>query len=416
MKRILTLCLVAVLALSLCACGSNPYEKYEYINKMLDEGNYEGAILAIYQLAANQNTGGNGGSENQEKPTEEEIKMLDQYQSIYNCLESYNGNGGYADVTDKETGEFYSGQKALQFCYEKLAQLGGIDKWADSDYVKDDWNYQMIKNWDRQVYLDGFAVVENVILEINSTKKDNLGNVSNNSVSYWTYNADGTISYASRENGITPFTHTDYNAGWREYDAQGRLVKKRSGWSLDSINAIVTYTYDAAGNLTKEHVKTNSGEQEYTYHYQNGRLAKIAWQEGERYDYTIEYFYDAAGNLIKEEWTEFFVPYNSGIRQAYEKKIMEYVYANGKRVSGTYTMQALVMNYEGREQPVASESIDQYTYTCDEQGRVLTATVIPGDTVGKYGEDKGKVISKAGYESKTYEYVYGNYYIYTPAS
>jgi YD repeat-containing protein len=255
-----------------------------------------------------------------------------------------------------------------------------------------------------------------VILEINSTQKDNLGNVSNNSVSSWRYNADGTISYASRENGITPFTHTDYNYGWREYDAQGRLVKKRSGWSLDRIDAIVTYTYDTAGNLTKEHVKTNSGEQEYTYSYANGRLAKIAWQKGDRSDYTIEYFYDAAGNLVKEEWTQFFIPYNSGVRQEYEKKIMEYVYANGKRVSGTYTMQALVLNYEGLEQPIDVESVDQYTYTCDEQGRVLTVTVIPGNTVDMYGEGKGEVVGTPGYESKTYEYTYGNYYIYTPAN
>lgn len=416
MKKMLALLLVAVLALSLCACGSNdnPYEKYANIFNMLEAGDYQGAISAIYML---QLSGGGNllvtGSGNKETPTEEEEAMLELYYEIEQYLSDLV-DGTYFDLRDPETGEYYRGQTALKFCYEKLPELSGVEKWADTDYVKDHGNYSEIETWDCQALLNGIQVVENVILAINSTTKDNLGNVSNNAVTSWDYNADGTVSRIDGENKAKPITaYTGQYYSWLEYDAQGRLVKKTSGWSQNGISAITTYTYDDAGNIKKEQVKTNTNETVYEYSYKDGRLAKIKWDESFANRYTIEYGYDAAGNVIKEVKTREYNGY-----EGWEKAnvtIMEYTYAEGVLTAGTYTHQAWNNFWEDGTR-LASQSEDQYTYTCDEQGRVLTATVIPGNTVDMYGEGKGEVVGTPGYESKTYEYTYGNYYIYTPAN
>lgn len=424
MKKIICALLALVLVLTgvvgWLAFRKNPYEKYAGLFRALEEGDYSAAIsyIAMLQLqgGANIQPGGNENGDSG-KPTDEERKLLDKYFMIYNyltkCLDS-----GLTYVIEDDNGQNISGQEALQYCYETLPKLSAIDKWANSDYVN---QYSEVESWDWEALLQNFTVIENVPLSIQCTVKDNLGNISTQSVTEWKYNANGTVSEIKGENEAKPIAHAKHSCVWPEYDAQGRVVKKTAGWSKNDISAIITYTYDAAGNIVTEHVKTNTDETEYTYTYENGRLAKIFWLNEYNNRYTIEYSYDASGKLVKEVKT--CLRYISYIAEWAKNSvtIMDYAYTDGVLTAGTYTEQGWYSNtmmadwQERLYEYVAAERIDQYTYTCDDQGRVLTETVIPGNAVDTYGEGTGEILSKAKYESKTYEHIYGTYYIYTPA-
>lgn len=69
MKKWIAMLLAAILCLSLCACGSSKYEKYDTIIDALEQKDYEGAIEEIYKLYLAEN-GGEAGGDDQD-PTDE---------------------------------------------------------------------------------------------------------------------------------------------------------------------------------------------------------------------------------------------------------------------------------------------------------------------------------------------------------
>jgi hypothetical protein len=80
MKRIAVLLLVAVLCLSLCACGSSKelekYKKYETLIDHLENGDYTSAHLEIDELSQSENQiQGESGSQESQKITTVEITM-----------------------------------------------------------------------------------------------------------------------------------------------------------------------------------------------------------------------------------------------------------------------------------------------------------------------------------------------------
>lgn len=419
---LLVLVLLLIGAVGWLAFRKNPYEKYANIFQLLEAGDYAAAVSQITMLQLQGGTHGQQGGENGDsaEPAEEEKKLLDKYYHIYNFL-MWDQSSGMIYVLEDDNGSYVSGQEALKYCYETLLDMSVIDKWANSDYVK---IYSGIESLDRQALLRNFTVVENVPISIQCTTKDNLENVNTQTVTEWKYSADGVVSEIEGENKAKPICHAEYSHVWLEYDAQGRLVKKTAGWSKNNITAIITYTYDDAGNIIREQEKTNTGEMEYTYTYENGRLSRIKrTDEDGDYRYTLEYTYDASGSLVKEEKIhEVYVEYAEDWATT-SMQIMEYTYTDGLLSAGTYTEQDWTWGTHMADwktqvyEYMASERIDKYTYTLDDQGRVLTAALIPGDTVkGAEGyEIQGEVIETPDYESKTYLYFYGNYYFYSPA-
>lgn len=378
MKKLMVFLLALAMVFPLCACGRNPYAKYEKLFQMLENGNFDGAISVIEQMKDNPDAGQSSGNKPSGMPTDEEMKRIMQYNSICDFLQGGEENMGYG-VYVQETDRTLYDQDALRFCYETLNELEAVDKWIGTAHA-----YQ--GGLSRQELLAGFTMVKDVLLTIESTGKDQMGNTFKNEPGSWDYYENGLIR---RREDNHPIRHL-YADSYYEwiYDENGRLLKKeyRSG---DVLNSLITYFYDAEGKITKEVFKSNSGETEYLYTYdEKGQLAKIVWDGLYMEDTYIQYTYDDAGRLLQE-----YKCFDLG-----EYSAMDYIYdAQGKLVSATYSSNGYGKWTE-----------DQYEYTCDEKGRVLTCKI----TFGETKNDAGEVIGKPEAVYVIHTYVYGNYYFY----
>lgn len=426
MKKWIALLLVLVMALSLTACGEK--ERYPEIADLLDAGDYEGAVQKIVELyQASQNGGSQAtqtpGGTQPAVPTEEERNQLYEYRTILRNLNSYLEDGSIS-VYDDETQISYDGTWALEYYYNKLQNLTAVDKWAGTDYVANNISNADEVSWDRQAVLAAFTILKDIKLKTTVSSKDNMGNQNDPStIGRWYYDTNGVLTemYDGRyEDIVTAWTNS--SRCYFTYDDSGRITQKRYG-SADRVDMLVTYTYDDGANTVTEHVKTNSNERDYIYTYDNaGLLTQVEWNNGENNRYVITYTYDA-GRLVREEKINYY--YSSGYELEYKNQtwIMEYAYnAAGVLTAGTYTEEdwSIDSEYQGNGQYTYTEymyrqKIDQYTYTCDAQGRVVKETIIPGNEVGTYGDDTGEIYSKPSYQSKDYETIYGDYYIYAPA-
>ncbi len=419
MKKILSIALVLLLVLSLAGCGSNPYEKYEYINKMLDEGDYEGAVQAIYELyRQSQATAGTGGDPNGDptdvpniptttekpQPNDDELTLLNEYRNIVRSLTDYEtGTSTSFYYYNGETS--YNGSAALAYVYGRLQELSSIDHWLEAGILEDRWN-DTTTNPDRQAVLNKFTLVEDVLLDIQQETLDNMGNTSKQHILYNRYNTDGQLIYTKNMHLITFAGMNSYYTP--EYDASGRIIKCTFG-SSGNISAILTYTYDNAGKITKLVRKTNSGEIEYVYTYNaGGQVETIVWDYN--FPSELHYEYDAQGRVSKETFTQLHDsdrPYN-----IYHQSCVEYTYnAAGVLTNIVYSIPYYGYNYSDETAIMTSNMQDQYTLVCDAQGRVTQATVIPGDRIS-VREDAGAVLDSPNYQKATYTVNYGTYYLY----
>ena len=423
MKKILAIALVLVMILTLCACGSNPYAKYEYINKMLDEGDYEGAIYAIMELyQANQPTPDPNVPTTTEppKPTEEERQALRTYINDVNALMNYLEDG-YINIYRNEVD--YRDNAALAYIYKELQELSIIDKWVGTEYTTTD-NYfgsdALEINWNRQEVLDAFQIVKDVALTIDCTDTDNMGNVSeHDNITEWNYDAAGVLLELYGESHTKPFFYRGYNnICYYTYDDEGNVTQIKGGYG-DTVEMLISYTYEN-GKIVNEHIKTNRREWDVAYSYDDaGRLVRLDWvNENGAPEYVI-YTYDDAGRLLSEE-INYFYNYNGSLgvqkQSAYR---MEYTYdASGNLVSGTYVYEdwGWTNSGSGVSTYIGSESRDQYTYTCDNQGRVTGYTVTYGDRIDTYGNGEGEIVETARTQNTVCEIHYGDYYIYAPAN
>nr|MDD6335996.1 hypothetical protein [bacterium] len=434
MKRVFATILVLVMALGLCACGNNKYAKYDHINEMLEKGDYDGAIMAIDDLrqqaqSGNENNGNNGDGENTKpsgEPTDQERDMLYDYYSIIRKLNSYLENG-YINVYDEETSTSYDGSQALEYCYNRLSGMEAIDKWVGTEYVSSDRFSEEI-NWNRKAVLEDFAILKDVKLSESRTKTDNMGNVNTAKHAPWTYNENGALIHLDDEYYVDRIAYSDYNSYFQlEYDDNGRLLQKKYGTG-GNVDALETYTYNAAGCLTNIHVKNNRAEYDYACTCDSqGRLIQIDW--GNDYnDYTITYTYDNAGHLVKEEKTVYGYRYSHD-HDADGKCIdftytFEYVYDGNRLTTGTYTSQNWSFDSEWKNDKMVItdnypllEQQNRYDYTCDSQGRVISCSVTPGNNVyirTHANHAVGDIVDTPAYTNQTIETVYGDYYIYSP--
>lgn len=424
MKKLIALLLALITALSLAACSSeNPYEEYENIFELLDDGEYDKAIALIEEMkdpedgekdsqdtdesagSPDNNSSGDNGPVNSEEPDEDTKALLNLYNSIAYALSAYDPDTTFYIYTP-EAGSLY-GQNALKYCYETLQELESLDKWLAQGYADENVNP------DRLALLTGFSQVPDVLLTATITTEDQLGNVDTKGANVWRYDAGGRITVYTPD-AFAPYGELYDLYGYRgynyehSYDEQGRVASIKIIWPVtDELCCVVTPTYDANGRKTAESLKTNSGTVTYTYSYDNqGRLVRIHIPVSDSVYRTLTYSYDAAGNLQKKIWTE----YTSSDRM-YASTTTEYTWKAGT-CSATVTntnWNAISQDSGSYSYSVASEAVDTVTYEY-ENGHVVREITEYGATV--YTD--GRETRQPGVISRTLEFVYGDYYVYSP--
>lgn len=422
MKKLIALLLALITALSLAACSSeNPYDAYEDIFELLDDGEYDKAIALIEEMkdpedgekdsqgessdSPDNDSSGDNGPVNSEEPDADTKALLDLYNSIAYALSTYDPDSTFYIYT-ANVGSLY-GQNALKYCYEALQELECLDEWLAKGYADENVNP------DRLALLTGFSRVQDVLLTATVTTEDQMGNVDTKGANVWRYDAEGRPTVYTPD-AFAPYGELYDLYGYRgydyalSYDEQGRVASVKIIWPVtDELYCVVTPTYDANGRKTTESLKTNSGTVTYTYSYDNqGRLIRIHIPVSDTTYRTLTYTYDAAGDLQKKIWTE----YTSSDRM-YASTTTEYTWKAGTCSATVTTTHWNATSQDGGSYSysVESEAIDTVTYEY-ENGRVVREITEFGATV--YTD--GRAALQPGVISKTLEFVYSDYYIYSP--
>ena len=391
MKRFFALVMALIMALSMTACGQT--ERYPDIADMLDSGEYENAMLAIYDLYI-KNT----------PPTPTENPNLERkYGTLVSAVASlihytqnqYDLDGFRFVYFDGYEHIRFEGMDAVAWLYETALELGAYKSAAD--------------------IAAHFTVLEDVALEKVYRYTDALGNWVESSRVNYIYNADGELISQSIDNGMIP-DHYPCNYGTPEYTKDGSgIVTSVRYLSGDTVNCVLDYSYDADGRLTFEHYRDKDGR-DYTiaYHYENGILIRakgVPYTEGSAETMTVEYSYDDHGNLILESGTpDHWDPSGS----SKFVRTVQYTYDENGRV--TVVRRALECYVKTHlDDPDFTieqcQDVREWTYTYDEAGRMSQNTYA---YIGNTTPD-GTPFQSA-YRVYTGSIQYGSYYVYTPSS
>ena len=389
MKSLFAFMLICCLMLSLCACDDD-------------------TSINIPNLP-NQNIGGNI---EQPGPTTEEWADLWKYCDIVNCVI----HNSFSILADRE----YSGQDAIKYCYEQLQNMAHLDKWIGSEYVKDDSAIGYLgpayecATIPRQPLLDGFVILDNVILFRTEWYTDALDN-KNTTDYHYTYDREGN----RLNNSDLPCDPYDLYAPSRAinyplaegtpehtYDSKGKVSQLRYLHRDDTVNCVITYTYNADGTVATEKYKDRNGmEFSVVYTYANGLLIKAAgipYQDsGEAA--TIDYSYDEAGRLVKEYHTREY------ISNLYKDDLMiQYTYDNtGNLINASCADLRFQKNSSG-VYLMGYGDVYYYTYSYNNAGNLTQSTY---QEMGSYDEN-GNYIGGKNETIYYSDYIYGKYYIY----
>lgn len=417
MKKQICMILALVMVMGLCACGESTAHSGRNNNFPNQTG------ISSNNQASQEATVF-------DEPTGEEKNVLCNYVNEVSYLN---------EIVAKLKEAPYYNTDGIQKHRAKLLELDldTVRRWAGTQWAE--WayeqsyepeNFRFPEDFDCDAVMARFVKVEDVKLSYIKTATDFLGNVSTPSEeTVWRYFADGTVSQVDTEFNACRFaiesedmmtSAFDYHGcteNLREYDADGKLTKityYHTYQHSSNVALVRLFAYDAAGKLTTQTAKTNNEERVYHYSYDTqDRLTKVktVFDAGLYTNtYEILYTYDANGNLMKEEMTI----YKDNERTHFISacRIMEYVYeASGKLVSGTYTEQRWASNI-AQGNFLELQSVDQYTFELDAQGRVVKEIVIPGAFMWV---QRNEEYLPAQYAQIVYETVYGDYYVYVPA-
>lgn len=448
MKRITAILLAVIMCASLCACGGNEYEKYEDIFEYLEEGDYDAAIEEIEEMreddedargdddddkssSGKHNIFGSDQDTNEPQSSTDDSQLAageasgDELPAIEDALPEFTAEEqdmyweysgivwdlSYYDPAEPDSFSIWDdtaernleGSEALQFCYEKLLGMEAVDKWLGTEY-----DYDHLPP--RQQLIDSFATVDNVLLYNHETEVDNMGNERTSSGSSWYYDESGRVVYMY-ENSWEEYEQEYGISGWfvYEYDENG-IVSRITvyGYSgSDSVSGIITPVYDENGVHTSDIVKTNEGEIEHLYAYDDaGRLISKRYGVEGSDGYAFTYTYDENGLLINELCEER-NEYGTDDEWTWDSWETKYIYdENGTLIEMTFTD-----SHYWTKGKLSWYTTDTIQCFYDDQGRLVKTVTTPGSTI----DDDGEVMNTPNYASITTEYVYGTYYIYTPA-
>lgn len=409
MKKTIALILALVMCLSLCACGGVDQRYAELIN-CLDNNDYEGAVAQVMMLR--QQAIDNGDIVLVE-PQEEDYELVGRYQTVTWFLKNYSPEG-YSSIYDQRQEKSLSGNEALAFCYNELKDLEGVDKWLDSEY----FSFEDDVPTDRAALLNQFAIVENVLVKTTSTAMDNMGNENTSDYQTYFYDEAGTLTMENLEWSaaeqrweklITKSGYYRYSYG-EAGKITGIKITDREGTNT---YAVVTPTYDAAGNMISESIVDNNGEYLFTYSYDAAGNRIQMDYASDYYDYSILYTYDEAGRIIQKDMYRYTYPIND-IQHTDCHEATVYTYdASGILTAASTTIQGFGWTYSGAgfEPYLRYEKLDTVTYTHDGEGRMIQEAWQYGQTQYNDGE-----IDKPDYISRVINYVYEDYYIFNPAN
>lgn len=331
---------------------------------------------------------------------------LADYFEIVRKLDQYTP-GDILHVSTGDRSKSYSGNEALRYCYETLLELEAMDPWLNEE----SWNrimagYSLI-NLDRASYLARLAVAENVLLHMNYEEIYGGSSAQKERV-VWHYNADGRVYYIY--NGVE---HLEQYRTYRRiapshilfrYDENG-IVSNACFGQKHALVSYLTPIYDASGRVITE-IYTHAvytHRIEYSYDEAGRMTKKVLYEDvstedpqypwpGDGYYWITEFTYDDAGKLLQEVETGYFHNSQEGFEWAWSVVTTQYQYSSDGVLES-----AVRTSRSGHPNDIHfqwSESVENYAYTYDDQGRLLTRTVT--------GDSRGWVE----------EYIYGDYYAF----
>lgn len=409
MKKLFTILLCIVMMLSMVACGGN-------------QDNNEDPTAT---QSNNQNNNTGSGETTTAEPTAEEWEAIDKYRAIMKALNEYAEEGyitiEYSDLGIESDRETASDMDALALCYDQLTKLGAVDKWVGSEYVDESWN--------RQDTLAAFVILEDVLLSETRGYADYLGNSNGEWTNFWTYNTDGTVFSTEAQDWFDssdahPWKNRCFleqvisnpgglNAGYPfyVYSANGQIEKIEYAYSAgDTINAVRKFTYSGDLISSEQILSADGTEQSVSYTYDsNNQVTEITTISGfvrNRLKYTFTYEYNDQGQIICEkvivEQEDY---YNENTYGFYREAVTNYTYdCNGNPSSGVCACTEKWNNGK-------ATATDRWTYSCDDQGRIVSVDMTCGDLMTESGE----VAWKVDYPTYNSKFAYGDYYIYNPA-
>lgn len=351
------------------------------------------------------------GTTSSEGFTDEEIKaMMKDYAYIVGKLDYHDPMGSNFSVHTGDYSEYYHGNEALRYCYERLQELEVLDPWLNEKAWNKYCYASNMPNFDRQAYLDKFYIVEDACVQMNYIthyQEESYDAYAQNAYVRWHYNPDGTVVYV--ENGT-----------WRWYEMRhygivtgGDLIRIYEDNRMfcygyfgtpDTAHLQLLPTYDADGRLIREEIwgiTTGIQEYEISYEYdQNDLLVHIRIESDAREDYIFNYTYDAYGRITGEELKQ---TDDYGTYQLWEVAYFYDVY--GRLDWALLTSTQLPSSAQG-EEPRFWEEI--WDFSLDEQGRVVNRKIYKSVT---HNQD-GTLQPNPGGDWYEEIYVYGDVYVY----
>jgi len=316
-------------------------------------------------------------------PDRLEEQMLTQYHEIIKFLDKYDpSDPSRSTVHDYEDHQEYRAQTALRFCYQWLKETKEVDEWTE--YCIQHWadGYE----YNRQTLLRNFSVIKDVRLQAVRYENDpNHGSRWENTHE-WHYDNQGRLNHEQLDQqdhfSMLQYIPVDFQSGddyTLYYDNTGKI--SRIGGQSGSI--IYIPNYDSSGRISSMTVQVDGQVRliQYTYDGANRMIRlEISGSTLPSSNYLIEYSYDDAGHLIKRVQSYFDRDYYDTTQKIYRQKIMEYRYSR-KNVLETATY--IEQRIEGA---VIRENQGEYTFSYDENGRMVRYDIAYYDGVTEYVE------------------------------
>lgn len=304
------------------------------------------------------------------------------------------------------------GQSALQYCYQQLIKLESIDSYLTNEA----WGKYMPQYerpaLNRTELLSKFSIVENVPLRVECVEYgvDEGHDTHYENYVVWHYNPDGTVNHL--HGGVVNLPEywylrlhflTDMKF---EYNDEG-IVNKIWIGELHDLNSSMDILYDEQGRLSG----ATDGEDSFFCSYdEKGHLTQVIYQVllsndngvlsygTHRMDLT--YTFDNNGRIIQQTEVG-----ESGDNLRTTNTLTFSYNDAGQMIEMDRMWEQWV---DSADSPTPDSTMqNRYTFTYDEQGRLLTRTTYPGNRV-----DADGTVVYQGIKSKVETYIYGDQYIF----